>query len=116
MTMIVWYTNNATSDCTGAMMLRACSLRPATIRYPINLEGNELSLGNIIEGSNVTSFQRTSSNLISIDGGSDFDRWTLGGLYVAANSFFASNVSHQFTGGHGSVVYPQAVSRTDLFR
>jgi Protein of unknown function (DUF3176) len=105
MTMTVWYTNNATSDCTGTMTLRSCTLRPASLRYPINLEGNVLSLGNIIEGSNITSFQPASSNVVSIDGGSDFDRWTLGGLYVAANNLFASNASYQFTGGHGSVVY-----------
>lgn len=104
-TMTVWYTNNATSDCTGIMTLRTCSLRPATLRYPITLEGNVLSLGNIIDDSVVQSFQPVSPDWISIDGGSDYNRWTLGGLYVAANNLFASNAAYQFTGGHGSVVY-----------
>ncbi|KAE9377308.1 hypothetical protein N431DRAFT_331034 [Stipitochalara longipes BDJ] len=103
--MTVWYTNNATSDCTGTMTLRTCSLRPATLRYPITLEKNVLSLGNIVNDSVVQSLQPVSPDWISIDGGSDYDRWTLGGLYVAANNLFASNATYQFTGGHGSVVY-----------
>lgn len=109
--MTVWYTNNASSDCTGTMTLRTCSLRPATLKYPITLDGNILSLGNITADSNVILFQPASSNFVSIDGGSDFDRWTLGGLYVAANNLFASNASYQFTGGHGPVVYlPDSLS------
>jgi hypothetical protein len=106
-TVVVSYTesslNSSTTNCTGTMTQRTCSLRPATIRYPITLQGSTISLGNIVADSTVQSLQPTSSD--GGDTGSANERWTIGGLYLAATTLFTSNASYQFTGGHGIVVY-----------
>jgi hypothetical protein len=114
-TMVVSYTNSSTVNCTGIRTQRTCSLRPATLRYPITLRGETLSLGNILADSTVQSFQPPSADRISIDGGSDYDRWTIGGLYVAATNLFSSNATYEFTGGHGNVMYlPDTLSNQFL--
>jgi hypothetical protein len=55
--------------------------------------------------STVQSLQPPSTNGWDIDGGSDFNRWTIGGLYLAATNLFTSNASYQFNGGQGTVMY-----------
>jgi Protein of unknown function (DUF3176) len=114
-TMVVSYTNTSTVNCTGIKTQRTCTLRPATLRYPITLQGKTLSLGNILDDSTVQSFQPPSGDWISIDGGSDYDRWTIGGLYLAATSLFSSNASYEFAGAIGNVMYlPDTLSNQFL--
>jgi len=59
------------------------------LRYLVSLQRKTVSLGNIIANSAIKSLQPPSDAWISTDGGSDSDRWTIGGLYVAATNFSA---------------------------
>ncbi|CZR51353.1 uncharacterized protein PAC_01228 [Phialocephala subalpina] len=104
--MVVSYTTNASlGNCGGTLVTRTCKLKSATLRYPITLQqlgqNTTVRLGNITAGATIESFQPPGNKTISIDGGSDFDRWTLGGLYLAANSLFQANATYQWIGALG---------------
>jgi hypothetical protein len=98
-TMVVSYTESYVNSCSGTMTQRTCSMRPATISYPITLQGDILSLGNIMTDSTVESFQPGG-----IDDGWDDTMWTIGGLYLAATTLFAANASYEWAGAHGNVM------------
>lgn len=103
--MNVSYTTNAQRDnCGGTLVFRSCKLRSATLSYPITLRNSTLELGNITEDARVKSFQPAGNNSVSIDGGSDFDRWTIGGMYLAASSLFSSNATYSWIGPLGNVL------------
>lgn len=51
--MVVSYTNASTVNCTGIKTQRTCSLRSATLRYPVRLQGKTLPLGNILADSTI---------------------------------------------------------------
>jgi hypothetical protein len=76
-------------------------MRPATISYPITLQGDILSLGNIMTNSTVESLQ-----LGGIQDGFDYDMnsWTIGGLYLAATTLFTANASYRWAGVLGNVM------------
>ncbi|KAF8847399.1 hypothetical protein BDZ45DRAFT_733624 [Acephala macrosclerotiorum] len=100
--MMVSYTTNAsTGNCGGTLITRSCKLKSATLRYPITLQNTTVVLGNISAGATIQSFQPPGNKTVSIDGGSDFDRWTLGGLYLAANILFRANATYQWIGALG---------------
>ncbi|KUJ22926.1 uncharacterized protein LY89DRAFT_314228 [Mollisia scopiformis] len=103
--MMVSYTTDAhSSNCGGTLIQRSCKLQSATLRYPITLKNSTLELGNITTDATIQSFQPAGNNSISIDGGSDYDRWTLGGLYLAATSLFQANATYQWIGALGNML------------
>jgi hypothetical protein len=81
---------------------RTCSLRSATLRYPVTIQNETLTLGNLTTGATVQSFQPASNS--SADGGGDYTWWTLGGFYIAAQSLFNANATYYFGGGIGEQV------------
>ena len=100
----VAYTDNS-GACTGTRTERTCSLAPATLRYPVKLVGDVVTLGDALLNGSTTSFQPPGSiNNTFMDGGGDYSSWTLGGLYVAASTLFNSNATYTFGGGIGT--YP----------
>ena len=101
--MVVAYTNQSTTDCSGNRVQRTCSLRPATIKYPVTIDKGTLTLGDLTNDATVQSFQ-PFANQSSTDGGGDYTQWTLGGIYVAAVSLFNSNASYAFNGAVSSQV------------
>ncbi|KAE8444208.1 hypothetical protein EG329_000805 [Mollisiaceae sp. DMI_Dod_QoI] len=103
--MMVSYTTGAQAKtCGGTLNVRTCKLLSATLSYPITLKNSTLTLGNITSDARIKSFQPPGSNLVSIDGGSDFDRWTLGGLYLAASSLFQANATYSWIGALGNIM------------
>lgn len=103
--MIVSYTTDAhASNCGGTLIQRSCKLRSATLRYPITLKNSTLELGNITSDARIQSFQPAGDDAISIDGGSDYNRWTLGGLFLAASSLFKANATYQWAGAIGTMM------------
>lgn len=103
--MIVAYTTGAhQASCSGTLTQRSCILRSATLRYPITLKNSTLELGNITSDATIQSLQPPTNNSISIDGGSDYDRYTLGGLFLAASSLFQANATYQWIGALGTMM------------
>ncbi|RDL40421.1 uncharacterized protein BP5553_00400 [Venustampulla echinocandica] len=101
MVLNVAYTDNSDgSSCSGIRTERTCYLVPATLRYPVKLTGNILTIGDILGNGTTQSFQPTPP-MIGVDGGGDFSTWTLGGMYIAANSLFSANATYIFGGGNG---------------
>ncbi|KAN0099206.1 hypothetical protein V8E51_012981 [Hyaloscypha variabilis] len=101
--MTVAYTNNSNSNaCSGTRTERACLLLSATLRYPITLTGNIVTIGDVLNDGSTKSFQPLAPyDWYPFLGGDDFSFWTLGGLYVAASSLFSSNATYTFEGGIG---------------
>lgn len=103
--MDVAYTTNAhTGNCGGTLVYRSCKLRSATLSYPITLHNLTLELGNITQDARIKAFQPAGNSSGSIDGGGDYGRWTLGGLYLAATSLFQANATYQFIGALGTLL------------
>ena len=98
--MIVAYSQNPTGLCAATRTQRTCSLRPATLRYPVTIQNGTLTLGDLTKDATVTALSPPSTNG-DIDNGGDYSIWTLGGIYLAANSLFNSNGTYDFSGGHG---------------
>lgn len=96
--MIVAYSQKPTGTCAATRTQRTCSLRPATLRYPVTIQNGTLTLGDLTKDATVTSLSPQGN---FTDGGGDFSIWTLGGIYLAANSLFNSNGTYDFSGGHG---------------
>ncbi|KAG0650828.1 hypothetical protein D0Z07_2842 [Hyphodiscus hymeniophilus] len=104
--MVVAYTNQSTTACTGNRVQRTCSLRPATLKYHVTITNGSLDLGDITTDATVQSFQ-PASNTSDTDGGGDYTLWTLGGIYTAAISLFNSNASYAFNAAVASQVILQ---------
>jgi hypothetical protein len=110
--MIAAYSTNPTDECGATRTQRTCSLRPATLRYPVTIANGTLTLGNITNDAVVTEISPPGN---ATDGGGDYTLWTLGGMYLAANSLFSSNGSYAFSGGHGFEVFlPDTLSNQFL--
>lgn len=98
-TMSLSYTNSSggRDNCNGTRTERVCQLSPATLRYPVNLQGNTLTFGDILGGSEVRSLQPPPyniSDIITVDGGGEYIYWTIGGIYLAAANLFNSNATY----------------------
>ena len=96
--MITAFSDNPTGYCAATRTQRTCSLRPATLRYPVTIQNGTLTLGDLTNVATVTALSPQDN---TTDGGGDFSIWTLGGMYLAANSLFNSNGTYDFSGGHG---------------
>lgn len=116
--MMVAYTTNApmnSSNCNGMKVVRSCKLRSATLRYPITLKNSTLELGDIMANARVQSFQPPGNNSVGIDGGSDYDRWTLGGMWLAASNLFEANATYRWLGALSNVLnLPDSLSNQFL--
>jgi hypothetical protein len=86
------------NHCSGTRTERTCYLAPATLRYPITLKGNTLTVNADLTNSTIQSFQPappTAANFsLDTSGGPGIS--TLGGLYVAASTLFSSNATYNF--------------------
>ncbi|KAE8453901.1 hypothetical protein EG329_007677 [Mollisiaceae sp. DMI_Dod_QoI] len=97
--MNVAYTNNSNlSECSGTLTQRTCYLAPATLRYPITLTGDTLTIGDTVGNATIQSFQPSaaaaSSNMSNTDVSSEYVYWTIAGLYLSATSLFSSNATY----------------------
>ena len=119
-TMALAYTNNSGGGedlCSATRTERICTLTPSTLRYPVSLQGNTLTLGDILGGSTVLSLQPPAYNYSSkiVDGGGDYDFWTVGGIYLAAANLFDSNATYTFGGAIGIyITLPDTLSNQFL--
>jgi hypothetical protein len=110
--MVVAYTSQPTGNCAGMRTQRTCSLRPATLRYPVQIQNGTLTLGNLATNATVSSFQPQGNDT---DGGGDYVGWTLGGLYMAAENLFNSNATYGWAGAVGEqVTLPDTLSNQFL--
>lgn len=112
MVVNIAYTNNSgyAGRCSGIRTERTCYLAPATIRYPVKLTGSTLEInGEILSAGQVQSFSPPPITGF-IDGGGDYDYWTLGGMFVAANSLFASNATYHINDAVQYVTLPDTLS------
>jgi hypothetical protein len=110
--MQVAYSNNPTGNCAANRTQRTCSLRPATLRYPVTIQNGTLTLGDLTTNATTVAFSPPGNGT---DGGGDYTIWTLGGLYNAANNLFASNATYDWQGAVGKQVYlPDTLSNQFL--
>ncbi|KAH8822087.1 hypothetical protein F5884DRAFT_769927 [Xylogone sp. PMI_703] len=108
-TMDVAYTNNSSNpaDCSGVRTERTCYLYPATLRYPVNITGNILTIGDMLSDGTTQSFQPAPAPLVwisDVDSGAAHVEWTIGGLYLAANNLFSSKATYTYAGAVGNVI------------
>lgn len=89
---------------------RTCSLRPATLRYPVTIQNGTLTLGDLTNDATVQTFQPVSNSTFGIDGGGDYTWWTLGGFYMAAQSLFNANATYYVGVGEAQIFLFEPVS------
>ncbi|RFU27228.1 hypothetical protein B7463_g9107, partial [Scytalidium lignicola] len=94
--MKVGYTNNSVNtNCAGVRTETTCYLASSTIRYPINITGDVIQIGDTVNQGTVQSFQPAPPMAnVGTDIENDQAPWTLGGLFIAANNLFASNATY----------------------
>ncbi|PQE06655.1 hypothetical protein CJF31_00009801 [Rutstroemia sp. NJR-2017a BVV2] len=106
-TMQVVYTTNSNSsdyDCTGTLVTRSCFLAPATMRYPVKITNNTLTLGDVLADGKVKSYQPVAWGVPRGDGYGETNYWTIGGIFLAARNLFSSNAT--YTNGGTIGIYP----------
>ncbi len=79
----LFYTYNNPGSCRGIATRRSCQLYPATLNYPIQLQGNDLTFAGAIDNLTVVDIQPLSTDG-GVDTATEYGNWTAGGLYIAA--------------------------------
>jgi hypothetical protein len=104
--MPVAYTNNCkNTTCSGTRTERMYMLLSFTLQYPITLTGYALTIGEVLTDGTTQSFQPPAPPSFDEFGiGGDFSFWTLGGLFVAADSLISSNVTYKFEAAIGTLL------------
>ena len=120
-TMGLAYSNNSKNidDCTATRTERMCELKPATLRYPVTLQGDTLTLGDVLTDGTVLAIQPGSQNFtnfnLTTDGGGEYTHWTIGGIYLAATNLFNSNATYTYAGTIGTyLTLPDTLSNQFL--
>ncbi|KAH8807889.1 hypothetical protein F5884DRAFT_790385 [Xylogone sp. PMI_703] len=110
--MNVGYTNNSGyTNCTGLRTETTCYLSSATLRYPINVTRNVLTIGDVLNSEAIDSQPAPTLEFAGTDIETDDIIWTLGGLYVAASNLFSSNATYTWnTGIGGTLRLPDTLS------
>lgn len=94
----ITYTNNSDlGSCSGISTHKICYLAPATLKYPVTLSGNTLTLGDVLRNGTTVSFQ-PRANTTTIDAGFPGTNWTLGGVLLAVRYLFSANATYTFDG------------------
>jgi hypothetical protein len=88
-------------------------LAPATFRYPVTITNNTLILGDVLNSGKTLSFQPTV--YVESDNAGEGTRWTLGGIFTAANQLFSFDATYTFTNPKGTqLTLPNALSNQFL--
>ncbi|KAG6364767.1 hypothetical protein INS49_006371 [Diaporthe citri] len=127
MAMRVAYSENATDwdpvvnnysvwggqlPCFAVRTERVCRLASATLRYPVTINRNSVTLGNMLDDGEVQALQAPYVNFSTGDINS---QWTLGGIYLAARMMFASNATYSDEGKRGNkMALPDTLSNQFL--
>lgn len=81
----------STEDCKGTMVVRNCTFRPATVTYPVSIDGNTSSI-SLAAGTTV--FDDEIQNIIPVPPFSEpfshFNISTYGGFFKSLNDAYAS--------------------------
>lgn len=109
--MNVAFTSNSNADsCVGVYTQRKCNLVSATMRYPIDITENTITIGDILGSGTAESFQPDSSGFGFNTDRADFSFWTLGGFYLAAFALFNSSAMYIFDGSGTILQLPDTLS------
>ncbi|KAM0255439.1 hypothetical protein ACHAQJ_005739 [Trichoderma viride] len=94
--------------CTMATMIqRQCQLQPATLEYPVQLQGETLTFTKALDNLTVVSIQPSAANLglpDEIDAGLLGSDWTTVGFGLAAISIFTSMATYNWAGGSSPLI------------
>lgn len=102
------YLNSSGSKCAAIRTERTCLLTSATVRYPVTLTGDTIALGDILTNGRIQSFQPPNPRG---EATGDWSRYTLGGIFLAAKTLFASNATYEDAGGIGyTMTLPDTLS------
>lgn len=101
--MNIGFTNNSDrNSCRGVYTAKNCTLVASTMRYPINITGNALTIGDVLDSGMTQSFQPESIGFKTDT--SEYTFWTLGGLYLAAFALFNSSATYTYEGATGIIL------------
>lgn len=90
------------TECFAVRTERLCSLVSATVRYPVTLTNYTITLGNVGTAGSVQALQAPNP---AFDSGDIHSRWTLGGIYLAAEMMFAANATYSNVGKRGMKMF-----------
>lgn len=85
-------------DCTGELTVKKCSLRAATVEYPVIINSNQ---STITLDPNTTIFDDAVSSIINVPDLRIQGSSTLGGIYLALNNQYNSSAHMRFVGAVG---------------
>ena len=87
-----------TSDCSGNLVVRNCTLQYAIVEYPVIIDGNQSTI-SLDPSSSI--HDDTVVKRLDVGTESLYAPSTLGGVYLALNNRFDSTASQQYTGAVG---------------
>ncbi len=88
-----------TPDCDGALTIRNCSLRAATVGYSVILDSNK-SIINLAPETTIWDDQVIKISDVLLNGGTSGPS-TLGGMWLALSNRFTSNANARFAAAVG---------------
>ena len=86
-----------THKCDGSLQIRNCTMKHATVGYPVIIDGNQ---STIKLDPATTMFDDTDLEVIDIDYSGGY-RSTFGGFYTALHEEYVSSVSMEWSGAVG---------------
>ncbi|KAM0460082.1 hypothetical protein ACHAO4_002212 [Trichoderma viride] len=97
-TSLVFYSHKNTGNCSNATLtMRSCQLRSATLEYPIQIQGNNLTFTETLDNLTEVSIQPSALSCGSMaDGGRLSVGWTAAGFGLAAQQLFNSKAYYAF--------------------